>query len=34
VKKFDSKSDRDELLQFHKQWYGEDSMTRTVANGL
>jgi len=27
-------SDRDALLQFHKQWYGEDSMTKTVANGL
>ena len=31
AKKVDAKSDRDELLQFHKQWYGEDSMTRTVA---
>jgi hypothetical protein len=34
VKKVDAKSDRDALLNFHKQWYGEDSMTRTVANGM
>ena len=27
-------SDRDALLQFHRQWYGDDSLTRTVANGL
>jgi hypothetical protein len=27
-------SDRDALLQFHRQWYGEDSLTKTVANGL
>ena len=27
-------SDRDALLQFHRQWYGEDPMTKTVANGL
>ena len=27
-------SDRDALLQFHKQWYGDDPMTRTVANGM
>lgn len=27
-------SDRDALLQFHKQWYGEDQLTKTVANGL
>ena len=27
-------SDRDALLQFHRQWYGEDQMTKTVANGL
>ena len=27
-------SDRDALLQFHQQWYGEDPMTKTVANGL
>lgn len=24
-------SDRDALLQFHKQWYGDDPMTRTIA---
>ncbi|HET7433881.1 MAG TPA: zinc ribbon domain-containing protein [Thermoanaerobaculia bacterium] len=27
-------SERDALLQFHKQWYGQDQMTKTVANGL
>jgi hypothetical protein len=27
-------SDRDALVQFHKQWYGDDKLTRTVANGL
>ena len=27
-------SDRDSLLQFHKAWYGDDPLTRTVANGL
>lgn len=27
-------SDRDALLQFHRQWYGNDQLTRTVANGL
>ncbi|HJT17706.1 MAG TPA: TFIIB-type zinc ribbon-containing protein [Thermoanaerobaculia bacterium] len=27
-------SDRDALLQFHREWYGNDAMTRTVANGL
>ncbi|MGA8810586.1 MAG: hypothetical protein WB973_22160 [Thermoanaerobaculia bacterium] len=27
-------SDRDALLQFHRQWYGSDQLTRTVANGL
>jgi hypothetical protein len=26
--------DRDALLQFHRQWYGEDKLTKTVANGL
>jgi hypothetical protein len=26
--------DRDALLQFHRQWYGEDKLTRTVKNGL
>ncbi len=25
---------RDALLQFHRQWYGNDQLTRTVANGL
>jgi hypothetical protein len=29
-----SSSDRDALVQFHKQWYGDDKLTRTVANGL
>jgi hypothetical protein len=27
-------TDRDALLQFHREWYGEDQMTRSVANGL
>ncbi len=27
-------SNRDALLQFHRQWYGEDQLTKTVANGL
>jgi len=27
-------SERDALMQFHKQWYGDDAMTRTVANGM
>jgi hypothetical protein len=27
-------SDRDALLEFHRRWYGEDRLTRTVANGL
>jgi hypothetical protein len=27
-------SDRDALLQFHRQWYGEDKLTRSVANGM
>jgi predicted nucleic acid-binding Zn ribbon protein len=27
-------SDRDALLQFHRQWYGDDQLTRTVANGM
>jgi hypothetical protein len=26
--------DRDALLEFHRQWYGQDAMTKTVANGL
>jgi len=29
-----SASDRDALLQFHRQWYGDDRLTRTVANGM
>ncbi|PYQ60880.1 MAG: hypothetical protein DMF58_06685 [Acidobacteria bacterium] len=29
-----SESDRDALVQFHREWYGHDLMTRTVANGL
>jgi len=27
-------SDRDALLQFHRQWYGNDQLTRSVANGM
>jgi hypothetical protein len=27
-------SDRDALLRFHRQWYGDDPMTRTLANGM
>ncbi len=27
-------SDRDALLQFHRQWYGNDSMTRPIGNGM
>lgn len=27
-------SDRDALLEFHRRWYGEDRLTKTVANGL
>lgn len=27
-------SDRDALIEFHRHWYGEDQLTRTVANGL
>ena len=27
-------TDRDMLLQFHRQWYGQDILTKTVANGL
>lgn len=29
-----SASDRDALLDFHRQWYGQDQLTKTVANGL
>jgi hypothetical protein len=25
---------RDSLLQFHRQWYGEDELTRSVSNGM
>jgi predicted nucleic acid-binding Zn ribbon protein len=27
-------SDRDALVRFHRQWYGEDKLTTSVANGL
>jgi hypothetical protein len=27
-------NDRDALLEFHRQWYGEDQLTKTVKNGL
>jgi hypothetical protein len=27
-------TDRDALLEFHRQWYGEDPLTKTVKNGL
>jgi len=27
-------SDRDALIQFHREWYGHDQLTQTVANGL
>jgi hypothetical protein len=27
-------SDRDALLEFHRRWYGEDPLTRTVEHGL
>lgn len=30
----DAGSDRDALLQFHREWYGDDQMTQTLANGL
>src|SRR5439155_1472504 len=26
--------DREALLQFHRHWYGEDQLTRSVANGM
>jgi len=29
-----SSNDRDALLEFHRQWYGDDPMTRTIANGM
>lgn len=27
-------SDRDALIQFHRHWYGQDQMTKSVANGM
>lgn len=27
-------TERDALLEFHRQWYGDDPLTKTVANGL
>lgn len=27
-------TDRDSLLQFHRRWYGDDQLTRSVANGM
>ena len=27
-------NDRDALLEFHRKWYGEDPLTKTVQNGL
>jgi ribosomal protein L40E len=27
-------ADRDALLDFHRKWYGQDQLTKTVANGL
>jgi hypothetical protein len=27
-------TDRESLLQFHRRWYGEDQLTRSVANGM
>lgn len=27
-------ADRDALLEFHRKWYGNDQLTKTVANGL
>jgi hypothetical protein len=27
-------SERDTLLEFHRRWYGQDQLTRTIANGL
>lgn len=29
-----SASDRDALLQFHRQWYGNDQMTSTIKSGM
>jgi hypothetical protein len=33
-KPVNGRSDRDALLEFHRQWYGEDPLTKTVKNGL
>ena len=33
-KPLESTQDRDALLQFHRKWYGQDQLTKTVANGL
>jgi hypothetical protein len=30
----DKTSSRDALLEFHRRWYGEDQLTKTVENGL
>jgi hypothetical protein len=27
-------SERDALLRFHRHWYGQDQLTRSVANGM
>ncbi len=27
-------TDRDALLEFHRQWYGQDQLTKPVTNGL
>ena len=27
-------SDRDALMQFHREWYGEDALTRSISSGL
>ena len=29
-----AKTDRDQLLEFHKKWYGDDAMSKSVKNGL
>jgi predicted nucleic acid-binding Zn ribbon protein len=30
----ENSSARDALVQFHREWYGQDKLTRTVANGI
>lgn len=30
----DAMSDRDALLEFHRQWYGKDALTKSVANAM